>query len=66
MEPKAAGMATTSFPAPLPPSLYGSSVGDPDPDLFGWIRIRMSGTGSGSWANDPLLTFLVCVKAINT
>jgi hypothetical protein len=31
-----------------PISFISSSVADPDPDLFGRIRIRTSGTGSGS------------------
>jgi hypothetical protein len=40
-----------------------ASATDPDPDLFGRIQIQIRIL---ALVNDPLSTFLVCVKAINT
>jgi hypothetical protein len=37
----------------------GPFSSDPDPDVWDWIRIL-------ALKNDPILTFMVCVKAINT
>jgi hypothetical protein len=34
---------------------------DPDPDVWDWIRIQIL-----ALLNDPISTFLKCVKAINT
>jgi hypothetical protein len=51
-------MGSVADPDPVGSGPFWS---DPDPDIWDRIRIRIL-----ALINDPISTFLVCVKAINT